>query len=102
MVCIRGSSEPRFSLQSGQTCKQRSAVPLLSPEEGENVDLGGDGESRAVAQPVMLPIKTPACSFCKSFGKKVDHGIKGALLAESKHKTSELSDICRVNKCITL
>lgn len=56
----------------------------------------------AVAQPVVLPIKIPACSLSSPLARKGDHGIKGALLTESKHKTTELSEICRVNKFITL
>ena len=98
MVCIRGSSEPSFSLQSGQMCKQRSAVPLPSPEEGQNVDVGG----QCCHSASCAPHQNTRLLIFKSFGKKGDHGIKGALLAESKHKTSELSDICRVNKFITL
>lgn len=79
-------------------CKQRSAVPLPAPEKGQNVDLGGP--VLPLSQ-LCSPSKHPLAHF-KSFGKTVDHGIKAVLCAESKHKTSELSDICRVNEFITL
>lgn len=70
MVCIRGSSEPRFSLQSGQTCKQRSAVPLLSPEEGENVDLGGMGRAELSLSQSCSPSKHPLAHFASLLTKK--------------------------------
>lgn len=53
-----------------------------------------------LALPTVTHTKTLA--YFQVFWQQVDCGTKGALLAESKHKTSELSDICRVSKLITL
>lgn len=78
MVCIRGSSTPSFSPQSGQTCKQRSAVDLPSLGEGQNADL----EVGGVVLPLSMlhsPSKHLLARF-QVFGNKEDHGIKGSTL----------------------
>lgn len=64
-------------------------------EEGQNADLGGQCHHPAGCAPHQS-----TCLFASLLAKKND--TEGALLAESKHKTSELFDICRVSKFVTL
>lgn len=66
-------------------------------EEGQNADLGGQRHHPAGCTPHQN-----TCLFASLLERKADHDTEGALLAESKHKTSELSDICRVSKFVTL
>lgn len=82
---VLGAARNLVSGRKAGRCASKEVLYLCLLQGKGKIWIGG-GECSAVTQPVVLLVKTPACSFSSLLAKKMGHGIKGALLVESKHK----------------